>query len=92
LRNRKTKTPQEVEAEKRKLERLHIAIGRFIFGFSQLEFMIRHALGCALYLNDDRFDVITSSITSPLYATLLKHSLYDTWVAPRMSRRKLTVF
>jgi hypothetical protein len=47
------------EAEQR--ASLFLAIGEFIFEFSQLEFTIRHALGTALGLNDDsRFDTVTS--------------------------------
>jgi hypothetical protein len=47
------------EAEQR--ASLFLAIGEFIFEFSQLEFTIRHALGTALDLNDDtRFDAVTS--------------------------------
>ncbi len=55
-----TKTPDEVEAERQNLQRLYLSIGEFIFEFSQLEFMLRHALGEALGLNDDRFHTITS--------------------------------
>jgi hypothetical protein len=58
------KSQQEVEAERKKLISLYTAIGRFIFEFSQLEFMIRHALGEALALKelgtDARFDIVTS--------------------------------
>lgn len=40
---------------------LFLAIGEFIFEFSQLEFTIRHVLGVALSLNDDTlFDAVTS--------------------------------
>jgi hypothetical protein len=57
---RRTKTPEEVEAERDNLRRLYIAVGQFVFEFSQLEFMIRHLLGEVLGLNDDRFYAITS--------------------------------
>ena len=43
---------EEIEAERENLRRLYLAIGRFIFEFSQLEFMIRHLLGEALRLRD----------------------------------------
>jgi hypothetical protein len=55
-----TKTPEEVETERQNLQRLYLSIGRFVFEFSQLEFMIRHALGVALDLKGDRFHIITS--------------------------------
>jgi hypothetical protein len=55
------KTAEEIEAERENLRRLHLAIGQFIFEFSQLEFMIRHLLGEALELHDDaRFHAVTS--------------------------------
>ena len=55
------KTLDEVEAEKQNMRRLYLAIGQFIFEFSQLEFMIRHLLGEALALRDDaRFHAVTS--------------------------------
>jgi hypothetical protein len=55
------KTAEEIEAERENLRRLYLAIGRFIFEFSQLEIMIRHLLGEALGLRDDaRFDAVTS--------------------------------
>jgi hypothetical protein len=43
------------------MRRLYVSIGQFIFEFSQLEFMIRHLLGEALGLNDEkRFHAVTS--------------------------------
>jgi hypothetical protein len=58
------KSHEDIEAENRQLRSLYTAIGQFIFEFSQLEFMIRHALGEALNLNEigenARFDIITS--------------------------------
>jgi len=58
------KSPEEVEAERRKLISLYTAIGQFMFEFSQLEFIIRHTLGEALDLkevgSDARFDIVTS--------------------------------
>lgn len=58
---RSTKTPDEIEVERENLRRLYLAIGQFIFEFSQLEFMIRHLLGEALELHDDaRFHAVTS--------------------------------
>jgi len=54
------KSPAEIVAEKQKVERLNSSLGCFIFEFSQLEFMIRSALGDALGLDNDRFDVIIS--------------------------------
>jgi hypothetical protein len=54
-------TTNEIEAEREHMRRLYLAIGQFIFEFSQLEFMIRHLLGEALALDDDaRFHAITS--------------------------------
>ena len=56
------KTPEENEAEHENMHRLYLAIGQFIFKFSQLEFMIRHLLGEALALHDDaRFQAVTSA-------------------------------
>jgi hypothetical protein len=57
---RRQKTSEEVEAERENLRRLYLAIGQFVFAFSQLEFMIRHLLGEALGLNEDRFYAVTS--------------------------------
>jgi hypothetical protein len=54
-------TPGEMEEEQRNQDRLCMAIGRFMFEFSQLEFYIRHAFKCALRLEDERFDVIGAS-------------------------------
>ncbi len=55
------KTPEEIDAERENMQRLYLAIGEFIFEFSQLEFMIRHLLGEALALHDDaRFHAVTS--------------------------------
>ena len=59
-----TKSPEDVEAEKRKLLSLYTAIGQFVFEFSQLEFIIRHALGEALALKETganaQFDIVTA--------------------------------
>jgi hypothetical protein len=53
-----------VEKEKAELASLFSAIGEFMFEFSQLEFIIRHALGDALALKeigeDAQFDIVTS--------------------------------
>ena len=55
------KTPEEIDAERKNMQRLYLAIGQFIFEFSQLEWMIRHLLGEALALYDDaRFHAVTS--------------------------------
>jgi hypothetical protein len=55
------KTPEEVEAERENIRRLYLAVGQFIFEFSQLEFMIRHLLGEALGLDDEKqFHAVTS--------------------------------
>jgi hypothetical protein len=58
------KTAEEIEAEKRKMLSLYAAIGQFMFEFSQLEFIIRHALREALALseigNDAQFDIVVS--------------------------------
>jgi hypothetical protein len=58
------KTPEEIEAEKRKLLSLYTAIGQFMFEFSQLEFIIRNALGDALALKEvgdnAQFDIVIS--------------------------------
>ena len=43
------------------LKRLYTVLGRFIFEFSQLDRMLRRAVGEALKLSNDRFHVITSS-------------------------------
>lgn len=56
-----TKKPDTADAERENPQRLYSSIGQFIFVFSQLEFMIRHALAVALALNNDRFHAITSS-------------------------------
>ena len=37
------KAAEEIKAEKRKMLSLYTAIGQFMFEFSQLEFIIRHA-------------------------------------------------
>ncbi len=59
------KTAEEIEAERRDMLSLFTAIGRFMFEFSQLESIIRHALGGALGLRetgaDAQFDIVTSS-------------------------------
>jgi hypothetical protein len=39
---------------------LFLAIGEFVFEFSQLEFTIRHLVGSALELNDEAFNIIVS--------------------------------
>jgi hypothetical protein len=58
------KTAEEIEAEKRKMLSLYTAIGQFMFEFSQLEFIIRHALGDALALreigDEAQFDIVVS--------------------------------
>jgi hypothetical protein len=58
------KTEEEIEAEKRKMLSLYTSIGQFMFEFSQLEFIIRHALGEALALSeigdDAQFDIVVS--------------------------------
>jgi hypothetical protein len=55
------KSPEEIEAEHENMRRLYVSICQFIFEFSQLEFMIRHLLGEALGLNDEkRFHAVTS--------------------------------
>jgi hypothetical protein len=58
------KTAEEIAAEKRKMLSLYTAIGQFMFEFSQLEFIIRHALGQALALketgDDAQFDIVVS--------------------------------
>ncbi len=56
-----SKSSEQIEAEGEKRRLLHLALGRFVFEFSQLEFMIRHALAAALDLRDDQFYVITST-------------------------------
>jgi hypothetical protein len=60
----KSESQNEVDAERRRLASLYTAIRQFIFEFSQLEFIIRHALGEALALKevgaDARFDIVTS--------------------------------
>jgi hypothetical protein len=49
------------QAEARARAALFMAIGEFIFEFSQLEFTIRHLVGDALNLKDHaRFDIVTS--------------------------------
>jgi hypothetical protein len=58
------KSPETIEAEKQKMLSLYTAIGQFMFEFSQLEFIIRHALGQALNMNETGanapFDIVTS--------------------------------
>jgi hypothetical protein len=58
------KTTEETEAEKQKLLSLYTAIKQFMFEFSQLEFVIRHALGDVLGLkevgDDAQFDIVVS--------------------------------
>lgn len=58
------KTTEQVEIERQKMLSLYTAIGQFVFEFSQLEFIIRHALGEALGLSekgaDAQFDIVTS--------------------------------
>ncbi|HEY8064564.1 MAG TPA: hypothetical protein VIF40_07525 [Methylosinus sp.] len=58
------KSPETIEAERQKTRSLYMAIGQFMFEFSQLEFIIRHALGAALDLNETGanapFDIVTS--------------------------------
>jgi hypothetical protein len=58
------KTAEEIEAEKREMLSLYTAIGQFMFEFSQLEFIIRHALGEALALTEigesAQFDIVVS--------------------------------
>jgi len=53
-----------IEKEKAELAALFSAIGEFVFEFSQLEFIIRHALGEALALreigDDAQFDIVIS--------------------------------
>ena len=60
----RSKSAEEVQAEKRKMLSLYTAIGQFIFEFSQLEFIVRHALGDALALTEvganAQFDIVTS--------------------------------
>ena len=57
-------TAEEIAAEKRKMLSLHTAIGQFMFEFSQLEFIVRHALRQALDLketgDDAQFDIVVS--------------------------------
>ena len=62
------KNTEEVETERENLRRLYLAIGRFIFKFSQLEFMIRHLLGEALGLRDDARFSSHHPMTSLRYA------------------------
>lgn len=58
------KTVEEIEAERRNTLSLYTAIGQFMFEFSQLEFVIRHALGDALALSEigdnAQFDIVVS--------------------------------
>lgn len=58
------KSAEDIEAERRKTISLYTAIGQFMFEFSQLEFIIRHALGDALGLKETgdaaRFDIVVS--------------------------------
>lgn len=61
-----------------RLNRLYTAIGRFIFEYSQLDLIIRRAVGEVLKLDKERFHVITSSydfaelcrVTPSLYSTV----------------------
>ncbi len=59
-----SKDEATVEKEKAETAALFSAIGEFMFEFSQLEFVIRHALGEALGLSETgeapRFDIVTS--------------------------------
>ncbi|HEY1930853.1 MAG TPA: hypothetical protein VGG99_02480 [Acetobacteraceae bacterium] len=59
--SRRRMTPGEMMEERRDRERLYMAIGRFMFEFSQLEFYIRYALKSALGLNDEQFSVLATS-------------------------------
>jgi len=73
------KSAEAIEAERQQLDSLYRAIGRFMFAFSQLEFIIRHLLGEALGLIDRRFEIVTStydfaklcSVTEALYIETL---------------------
>jgi hypothetical protein len=59
------------------LQRLYHSIGRFIFAFSQLEFLIRHSLGEALKLDNNIFYAVTASYD---FATLCRvmRNIYNT--------------
>lgn len=54
-------TPAEMEEERRSQHRLCVAIGHFIFEFSQLEFLLRYALQLAVGLSDEKFRVLGTS-------------------------------
>jgi hypothetical protein len=72
-----TKTSGETEAEPQNVRQLYMTIGKFIFCFSQLEFLIRHALGEILKLDNERFYAVTPTydfatlcrVTQNIYAT-----------------------
>lgn len=66
--------------------RFYAALGEFVFEFSQLEFTIRHFLGMALDLGEDRFDVITSPYD---FAALCKVSLQVWLTTPGLSKKEL---
>jgi hypothetical protein len=55
-----TEISAEIKAEPENVRQLYMTIGKFIFGFSQLEFLIRHSVGEALKLDNKVFYTVTS--------------------------------
>jgi hypothetical protein len=76
-------TPGEMAEERRNRDRLCMAIGRFMFEFSQLEFYIRYALKCALGLDDEKFTVIAYDFaplckaTDEFFRRFVEHAQHD---------------
>jgi hypothetical protein len=65
------KSPETIEAEKQMTLSLYTAIGQFMFQFSQLEFIVRHALGDALNMSETGANAPFDIVTSPYdFATL----------------------
>ena len=65
------KNLEQIEAERKKTISLYTAIGQFMFEFSQLEFVIRHALGDALNMSETGANAPFHIVTSPYdFATL----------------------
>jgi hypothetical protein len=65
------KTPEQTALEREKVKSLYLAIGQFMFEFSQLEFTIRHLLGEILEFKDTGPDALFDILISPYdFATL----------------------
>ncbi len=96
--HRREMTQDQTEEERRDHDRLCMAIGRFMFKFSQLEFYIRDALKFALGLEDEKFHIVASyefaalcNVTKESFRRFVKHALQEQKVIDRLLVRCLEI-